>query len=164
MFNLMDSHDTMRLVTKAGSRNKALQMLAVMFAMPGSPCIYYGTEVFLEGGKDPDCRRCMPWKDIESGKCDEEMDIIKQLIYLRKTNTAMSSYEMSFEHVEGKDRLLCLKKNDGENNILIIVNFSDKQEEVSNLLDGTKVLFKNGFNAQTRTLDSDGILIAQSGF
>ena len=164
MFNLMDSHDTMRLVTKAGSRNKALQMLAVMFAMPGSPCIYYGTEVFLEGGKDPDCRRCMPWKDIESGKCDEEMYIIKQLIYLRKTNTAMSSYEMSFEHVEGKDRLLCLKKNDGENNILIIVNFSDKQEEVSNLLDGTKVLFKNGFNAQTRTLDSDGILIAQSGF
>ena len=163
MFNLMDSHDTMRLVTKAGSRDKALQMLAVMFAMPGSPCMYYGTEVFLEGGKDPDCRRCMPWKEIESGKCDSEIELIKQLVYLRKTNAAMSTYELDFIHTKGKERILCMKKSSEENTILVVANFSEAKEDVSNLLDGTKILFKNGFNAQTRMLDAGGILIAQLG-
>lgn len=164
MFNLMDSHDTMRLVTKAKSRSKALQILAIMFAMPGAPCIYYGTEVFLEGGKDPDCRRCMPWKEIENGTCDAELDLFKQLINLRKTNSAMGDYKMRFEHIQGKPRLLCIKKQSEGNSILVIANLSENKEDVSDLLDGTKVLFKNGFNAQTRMLEKEGILIAQSGF
>ena len=164
MFNLMDSHDTMRLVTRAGGVDKALQMLAVMFAMPGSPCIYYGTEVFLEGGKDPDCRRCMPWKEIEGGLCDSSLELIKQLIYLRKANAAMSAYDMSFSHIQNKERLLCLKKTSAENSIMLIANFSDTKEDVSDLLNGTKVLFKNNFNAQTRVLDAGGILIAQGNY
>ena len=136
-------------------------MLAVMFAMPGSPCIYYGTEVFLEGGKDPDCRRCMPWKEIEDGLCASSMDLIKQLIYLRKTNSAMGAYDMSFSHIENKQRLLCLKKSSEEKSIMLIANFSEDKEDVSDLLNGTKILFKNNFNAQTRALDAGGILIAQ---
>jgi neopullulanase len=28
---------------------------------PGSPCVYYGDEVGLLGGRDPDCRRGFPW-------------------------------------------------------------------------------------------------------
>ena len=162
MFNLMDSHDTMRLVTKAGSREKALQILAILFAMPGSPCLYYGSEVFLEGGKDPDCRRCMPWKEIESGKCDEELNIFKQLISLRKNNSAMRSFDISFSHNAEKPRLLCINKKSEESSISIIVNFGDSKEEISELLNGTKVLFKSGFNAQTRTLDENGIIIAEN--
>ena len=38
------------------------------FVFPGVPCIYYGDEAGLEGGKDPDNRRMFPWgkenKDI----------------------------------------------------------------------------------------------------
>ena len=162
MFNLMDSHDTPRIVTKAGSREKALQMLAVMFAMPGSPCFYYGTEVFLEGGKDPDCRRCMPWKEIESGKCDNELNLIKQLVYLRKNNSAMSAYNVSFSHQPGKERLLCMEKKSEETSLRIIANFGENKEEISELLNGTKVLFKSGFNAQTRTLEKNGIIIAEN--
>jgi alpha-glucosidase len=30
-------------------------------AWPGSPCVYYGDEIGLEGGPDPDCRRCFDW-------------------------------------------------------------------------------------------------------
>ena len=35
---------------------------AVLFQMtyPGTPCIYYGDEIGMEGGKDPDNRRAMP--------------------------------------------------------------------------------------------------------
>jgi glycosidase len=33
---------------------------AVMFGLPGAPTIYYGDEVGLAGGSDPDSRRVMP--------------------------------------------------------------------------------------------------------
>jgi alpha-glucosidase len=32
-----------------------------LFTRPGAPCIYYGDEIGLQGGPDPDCRRCFPW-------------------------------------------------------------------------------------------------------
>ena len=161
MFNLMDSHDTMRLATRAGGREKSIQMLAIMFAMPGSPCFYYGTEVFLEGGKDPDCRRCMPWDEIEAGKCDADLNLFKQLIYLRKTNDAMASMDMEFIHIPGKERLLCFIKKSDSNKLVLLANYTGAKENISGYLDGTKVVFASGFNAQTRTLDADGVIIAE---
>jgi glycosidase len=37
----------------------------VMFTNPGIPLIYYGDEVGLAGGGDPDNRRMMPWNDAQ---------------------------------------------------------------------------------------------------
>lgn len=59
-FNLFDSHDTARLMTQAkGDVAKVKQALAFLFFAFGSPCIYYGTEIGMEGENDPDCRRLM---------------------------------------------------------------------------------------------------------
>jgi alpha-glucosidase len=33
----------------------------LLFTFPGVPCVYYGDEIGLEGGGDPDCRRCFDW-------------------------------------------------------------------------------------------------------
>ena len=62
--NLLDSHDTARFLTIAGGDESALH-LATLFQMtyPGAPCVYYGDEVGLEGGRDPDCRRAFPWDE-----------------------------------------------------------------------------------------------------
>jgi glycosidase len=35
--------------------------IAVLFTMPGVPFLYYGDEIALAGGNDPDNRRDMPW-------------------------------------------------------------------------------------------------------
>jgi alpha-glucosidase len=60
--NLIDSHDTTRLLTAVGG-DPARMALAVtlLFTYPGVPCIYYGDEIGLAGGRDPDCRRCFDW-------------------------------------------------------------------------------------------------------
>jgi len=62
MMNLMDSHDTIRFLTSAG-RIESL-MLGAMFSMTyvGMPHVWYGNEVGMSGGKDPDCRRPMDWR------------------------------------------------------------------------------------------------------
>ncbi|MCB1183210.1 hypothetical protein KDM41_07240, partial [bacterium] len=62
MMNLMDSHDTIRFLTSAGDVRKL--MLGAMFGMSyvGMPHIWYGNEVGMTGGKDPDCRRPFDWR------------------------------------------------------------------------------------------------------
>src|SRR5574344_690376 len=102
----MDTHDTARLVTLAGSEDTALQALALMFAMPGSACIYYGTEILLEGGPDPDCRRCMPWKEIENGSYNASLSFMKTLIALRKEHPALRSDEITFSYSDSEPRVI----------------------------------------------------------
>ncbi|WP_155287101.1 glycoside hydrolase family 13 protein [Lacticaseibacillus zhaodongensis] len=65
MLNMLDSHDTARLLTLAGDNEAlALQTLAFIFTQTGAPCIYYGTEMGMDGGNDPDDRRPMDWSKL----------------------------------------------------------------------------------------------------
>src|SRR5574344_771774 len=77
IFNLLDSHDIDRLITRSKSYDKFIQQLAVLFTMPGSPCIYYGTEIALEGANDPYNRMPMPWERINGQKEQETMELVK---------------------------------------------------------------------------------------
>ena len=57
-FNLLGSHDTPRFLTRVkGNRDLMKAAVTLLFTYIGVPCVYYGDEVGLEGGDDPDCRR-----------------------------------------------------------------------------------------------------------
>ncbi|HTT11414.1 MAG TPA: maltodextrin glucosidase [Burkholderiaceae bacterium] len=61
--NLLDSHDTVRFLSLLGGDTQRMQTaVTLLFSYPGVPCIYYGDEIGLEGGRDPDCRRCFDWE------------------------------------------------------------------------------------------------------
>jgi alpha-glucosidase len=60
--NLLDSHDTPRFLTLLGGDIEAMKLaVTLLMSYPGTPCIYYGDEIGLAGGQDPDCRRCFEW-------------------------------------------------------------------------------------------------------
>jgi alpha-glucosidase len=99
-FNLLGSHDTTRIHTALGG-DLALVKLAVtaLFTYIGVPCIYYGDEVGVEGGTDPDCRRTFPWSEN-----DWNQDLLKhykKLIALRKTSNALQEGSFLTLHAEG---------------------------------------------------------------
>ncbi|MDR1249300.1 MAG: glycoside hydrolase family 13 protein [Treponema sp.] len=82
-FNLLDSHDTRRALNRAKEDKQALRnAFAMLFLLPGSPCIYYGTETGMTGGDDPDCRRPMIWDEAKQDK--ELLKFFKDLIGFRK--------------------------------------------------------------------------------
>lgn len=149
MINQLDSHDTLRLVTKVkGDRDKALQEFALLFMMPGSTCIYYGTEVLLEGEHDPDCRRCMPWKEIAEGRYTKELTLFEGLIALRKTHPSLRSMETHFvydEYADEKSRLIQLKRSDCKSGdqLYFVANFSNAPEKVPAPLSEKKILLSN---------------------
>ena len=155
MFNLLDSHDTARLTTTVGSEEKALQMLTLLLAMPGSPCIFYGTELLLTGNEDPDCRKCMPWADIDAGKYDDILNKIKNIIALRNDEPLFRCNHFYFNQNINNDRVIEFIKEDTlGNNLEIILNCSEKDVELN--LD-KEILFSNLLEGNI--LQKDGILI-----
>ena len=60
--NLLDSHDTPRFITMASGDVASFRLATlIQMTVPGAPSIYYGDEIGLPGGFDPDCRRSFPW-------------------------------------------------------------------------------------------------------
>jgi len=98
-FNLLDSHDTDRALTRANGNGQALRnAFTMMFLLPGSPCIYYGTEVGMEGGGDPDCRRPMIWD--EKKQDGELLRFFRELIMMReKYRHIINNAEISYNAV-----------------------------------------------------------------
>lgn len=98
LFNFLDTHDIERAVTRCGSQDMFFQQLAFLLTMQGTPCLYYGTEIALEGGPDPDNRRSMPWEAIEAGAYADAWAQVKQLISIRNTFPQAKSGEVQWCH------------------------------------------------------------------
>jgi cyclomaltodextrinase len=65
--NLLDSHDTPRFLTMASGDVASFRLATlIQMTVPGAPSIYYGDEIGLPGGFDPDCRRSFPWQAPET--------------------------------------------------------------------------------------------------
>ncbi|WP_156021770.1 glycoside hydrolase family 13 protein [Streptococcus ruminantium] len=160
LFNLLDSHDTERISTTAkGDKNAIKAALVALFFQVGSPCIYYGTEVGLSGGEDPDCRRVMPWKKEQQ---DEELlAFVTKLIHLRQTyQTIIQNGKFSLESTE--ERLLRMTYTNEDKSITLY--FNQGKEQVS-LPDGCLVCLANGLieNGQEKNLMSKGVALVEHG-
>ena len=156
LFNLLDSHDTKRLRSDVKNLDEYFAQIAVLFAMPGSPCIYYGTEIAMEGSYDPDCRRCMPWSDIEAGKYAERSRIISTLIHLRRQEPLLKSRNFHFPNdYAAYRRVIQFQKVDFPDcYVEVLINCCEEDVEV--VPQGEILLERHYIDS---TLLSNGILI-----
>lgn len=130
LFNLLDSHDTIRLRNVVQNMDEYKALLTLLFTMPGSVCIYYGTEIAMEGSFDPDCRRCMPWNEIEQGTYEEQIAFTKELIALRKKEKLMRERNFHFPCDYENPRVIQFRKIGWSEALEIIVNSSDEDVEL----------------------------------
>ncbi len=130
MFNLLDSHDTSRLATMFNGDAKK-QRLAYWLQMTfgGSPSIYYGSEVALEGEGDGN-RVCMPWHMPPTKGMHYQF--LKDMIALRYAQPILRAVPISF--IETPEPLLGYEKGDGETRVRFLVNVSRASISVSDAL------------------------------
>lgn len=131
MFNLLDSHDTKRLLTRCrNDEKKARALLAFMFAQTGSPCIYYGTEIGLDGENDPLCRKCMVW---DKEKQNQEMHtFMKRLIALRKQeNTVLTEGNLEWNLLDDQNNFIRFSRTLDEKKLIYFFNQGDAARHVS---------------------------------
>jgi len=137
MMNLIDSHDTERFATVAGSDDRL--MLAALFQMTyvGIPQIYYGDEVGLRGGKDPDCRRTFPWGWEKSPRRKKIHDFYRKVTSIRNRYSALRTG--GFRTVLTKGRVYAFLREDEKNRVLVVINNERHPSKVTLDLSGLGV-------------------------
>jgi cyclomaltodextrinase len=129
--NLLDSHDTARILSIAsGDRDSVVLGALLLFTFPGAPCVYYGTEIGLPGGRDPDCRRSFPWEEQEQDR--ELLETFRSLVALRREHPALRSSDYRWVHPTGKrnGQLVAFERRDGDETLLVAVNAGEEDAGV----------------------------------
>ncbi len=88
--NLLGSHDMPRILSIcAGDRDAVRMATLVQMTLAGAPCIFYGDEVGIEGGLDPDCRRAFP---VDEAAWDRDLRaFVRGVIALRRASPVLRS-------------------------------------------------------------------------
>ena len=171
MMNLLGSHDTERLaslivnpdhwydhgavpkdrrefdVRQPDDTEREIQKACVtlQMTMPGAPMIYYGDEVGMWGGDDPDCRKPMVWKELEyetetthplGNKREPDAvyfhqdlhDWYKKIINIRKDNKELSLGDIEFKVFD--DGILQFTRTLGDKKSIILANNKDQESSV----------------------------------
>jgi glycosidase len=131
MLNLLGSHDTARPMTVAKGDVAALKLMAAMqFTFEGAPCIYYGDEIGMEGGKDPDCRRCYPWHKPELQN-RALFDYYQKLIAIRKANPSLRTGTFHPFLVDNERELYAYERTADGNRCIVALNRSGLEHTVA---------------------------------
>jgi len=118
--NILDSHDTGRALWTVGYDISALR-LSVLFqmTMPGAPCIYYGDEIGLRGGPDPQCREAFPWYE----KNTWNLDLLK---FYKKAVTLRNHYQVlrqgDLKQLNKKNDIFAFSRNYGKELAIVALN------------------------------------------
>lgn len=176
LMNIIGTHDTPRALTVLGitqeewklsreeraaftlpperieSARKRLKLAAVLqFTMPGSPTIYYGDEVGLQGFEDPFNRRTYPWER-------EDRDLLafyRRLCMLRAESETLAKGELRFLRSNGS--LLRYERRTAHARLVIMVNRG--HQEVKAHVDALYAVdMIDGFKEFTET-DSRGLRV-----
>lgn len=148
LMNFLGTHDTERILSiladvgiqnlsnadlagyhlPADARKKAVQRLkiawALLAAFPGLPCIYYGDETGMEGGRDPFNRMPLPKTAPEP----ELLDYYRGIGRLRITSQAFDKGELEFIPTHDVRQLL-LVRSCQEETIAVAVNLTEREWE-----------------------------------
>jgi cyclomaltodextrinase len=183
MLNLLGSHDTPRPMTAALNRGvvapvsgagpaagdssyyiaavQSLKLMAAMqFTFEGAPCIYYGDEIGMEGGKDPDCRRCYPWdKPKEQAESDETppsfaanrelFAYYRKLIAIRKANPALRAGTFRPFVVDSEHQLYAFERQADGNRCIVALNRSKvaRKIQLPARIEATELISERRFQA-----------------
>lgn len=141
MMNLMDSHDTSRLLYVVGNDKQSQQLAAFLqFMMPGAPTIYYGDEIALNAPSnkdqdDPYNRAPYPWPD-ETGSYynppDPEMfNYYRGLAKLRADNPALRNGSYRALLTDDKAGVYAFLRTSSGNVVVVIANRSELDQPFS---------------------------------
>ncbi|WP_379158918.1 alpha-glycosidase [Paenibacillus sp. sgz5001063] len=155
LFNLMASHDTPRVLTQLGGDTRKLKLaIAFLLTFTGTPCIFYGDEIGLEGGDDPDCRKCMIWEEDK-----QDLDLhqsYKQLIEMRKKYPVLQTGQFRFLKSTEHERSLIYERYDEHSHFTIWMNPSEELVTLSQVLEGN---WKNAFTGEAAVVEEGQIKI-----
>jgi glycosidase len=135
------NHDVPRLASEKGSSpEKILCAFGLILTLRGIPELYYGDEIAMPGGADPDNRRDFPggWPGdarnafVEEGRSAEQQKIfsaVQKLLRLRQEHAALRTGKLF--HMFSDEESYVFVRQTEEDCVLVIFNNSGKSQPLT---------------------------------
>jgi glycosidase len=132
LVTFLGNHDTKRIMSEEGMTPQKLKAgFGLLMTLRGIPQIYYGDEIGMSGGDDPDNRRDFPggWNGdpqnafTEQGRTPEQQEMltyVRGLIKLRKEHSALR--EGHQWTIGAGEKYFAFLRDDGKEKILVVFN------------------------------------------
>jgi glycosidase len=127
---------------------KCAMLNAIISTLPGIPVIYYGDEIGMPGGNDPDNRRMMRFDNLNPRE-EQLKEITSKLLHFRSTSLPLIYGD--YKLIEATDETLVYQRTYFEQIVIIAINKSLENKVISFVLDDRfitneiKSLFENEF-------------------
>ncbi len=127
LFSFVDNHDVPRAYTALTDKRKIYAMYAILYAMPGIPCVYYGSEYGAEGDKgrgvggDDALRPSIG--GIDKDKCPQLTAFIRKLNGIRAREKALAYG--TYDKCVLSNKYMCFKREKDGERIYCAFNISD---------------------------------------
>lgn len=129
MFNLLDSHDTERVATRAKNRQSAIaQSFALLYSLQGTPVLYYGDENGMFGENDPGCRAGMVWDTNRWNSNTREL--VTGLLTARSQSTTLQEGYQQVKAID-TDTVMVMRSHKGKGAVLLVHRGSGKNVPLS---------------------------------
>jgi glycosidase len=122
---VLDNHDTPRLPNLVPDDEKAQRMARILqFVLPGAVCLYYGSELGMKGGEDPEQRAPMRWELVND--TNQVLALHRKLISLRKSEPALRYGD--FRRLNSESLFAFLRKTtSARETVIVLANPSRKK-------------------------------------
>jgi len=124
----LDNHDNPRMMNMSFENQEDYLKLGLSFMMtyPSIPVVYYGTEIAMEGGADPDNRKFMEWDKTENS---EVLKFYRQLADFRNNSVALETTE--FKLLKYNSNFISYERINGDKSAIVILNVSSNDHDIS---------------------------------
>ncbi|WP_214103600.1 glycoside hydrolase family 13 protein [Acrocarpospora catenulata] len=150
---LLSSHDSPRIRTFLGAAERVAVAAGLLFTYPGTPMMFMGDELGLEGRNGEDARVPMPWDDPVRF-AEPTYEVYRELIALRRAHPALRTGGLRWLHT-GDDALVYLRETAGERLLVLASRAPHEPVELPAALTGD--LPRNLYGGGAATV-RDGLL------
>lgn len=161
MGTFIDNHDVPRFVSQLSKLKdeKLKNALTFLMTYTGIPIMYYGTEIGMDGGSDPDNRRDMDFT-IKS----PITEYVKKLTEIRKSNKALTKGDINV--LKADKYFLSYSRKYENNTVIITFNTSNLEKQVEfNIPEvdiGKETLLMDILSSKTVEIDNGKVNLTMS--
>ena len=135
LYNPLDSHDTERFRWLCRDKRRHALAAALQMTFPGCPAVFYGDEVGLSGGNDPDCRLAMEWDEEKQNK--ELLALYRKLIGIRRESPSLLRGDFRACLCDDVSNVYAFRRTCGEDESLVVLNAGSEPVKTKIAAEGT---------------------------
>ena len=125
--NLLSSHDVKRFLNRCSDVSSIYGPIFMQATFPGIAGIYYGDEIGLNGGNEPNNREAFPWNDEGSWDINLQ-NYIREIMNIKSSNNILKYG--NFQQIPNQNDAIVFRRALRDKSLLCIFNRSENQKNI----------------------------------